>query len=86
MEEFLNSKRIEWRPLYEIRSQGGTLDEKNKFKFAVSNKITQRSLWKLRSSPFDFQSWLISQSCFTLCFDGASKGNPLYGPRGKWEV
>jgi hypothetical protein len=38
----------------------------------------------------EFQSFLSSQSGFTLCFDGASKGNPeeavaggvLNGPRG----
>jgi ribonuclease HI len=42
----------------------------------------------------EFHSWLSSQSCYTLCFDGASKGNPgeagvggvLYGPRGIREL
>jgi hypothetical protein len=60
----------------------------------ISNKVSQRSFWKLHSPSIDFHSWLSSQSCYTLCFYGDSKENPgeagargvLYGPRGTQEV
>jgi hypothetical protein len=48
--------------------------KKLNLEYVVSNKITQRSFWQLRSSPFDFQC-LFSQYCLSLCFDGDSKQN-----------
>jgi hypothetical protein len=56
--------------------------------------VSQRSFWQLHSPSMDFHSWLSSQSCYTLCFDGDSKGNlgeagaggVLYGPRGTREL
>jgi hypothetical protein len=52
-----------------------------------------RSAWKLQHSINDFSQWLRAQDHFTLCFDGASKGNPkvagmggvLYDPGGNIE-
>jgi len=56
----------------------------------IHNKVSQRSFWKLHSSSLEFHSFLSSQSCYTLCFYGASKENPhevgaggvIFGPRG----
>jgi ribonuclease HI len=58
--------------------------------YSIRDKPNLRSDWQLHSPSLDLQAWLSSQSNYTLCFDGASKGNPgevgaggvLFDPRG----
>jgi hypothetical protein len=76
MGNILNSRRIKVEKVEKLEKGEELWMTKLNVKILISPKISQRSNWQLQVSPQEFKSWLTSQSGYTLCFDGASKGNP----------
>jgi hypothetical protein len=58
--------------------------------YSIREKSLLRSKWQLHYTSLDLQAWISSQTNYTLCLDGDSKGNPeepsagrvLFDPRG----
>jgi hypothetical protein len=76
MTEVMNTKKLSIEDLNNWNTSEKAWISKFNLHPSHSPYSLQRSCWQLHSPTFNFDHWILSQPGHTLCFDGASKGNP----------